>query len=133
MCVGGVCRYSSILMSEKAGREEAVHSEMELRVQLSSLSDKCISLEKTLAKERAAFKADREGWIQEKVEMRCEFEEELSRGLAERDKLLTGSQDEVRNRIAEMSVRFNRTVQDLEVRYALVPSLISLTVFAYSL
>jgi hypothetical protein len=109
------CRYSSILMSEKAGREEAEVREMELRTQLSSLSDKCASLEKALAKERAVFRADREGWAQEKREMQRECEEDLSRGLAERDQLVTGAQEEVKRRIAEMTLRFNRTVQDLEV------------------
>ena len=110
-----VFRYSSMLMAEKADREKAESNELELRSELSSLREQCKGLEKALSQERGSLHSEREEWAREKRNMQREFEEDLSRGLAERDALVVSAQEDVKKRIAEMSHRFNRTLQDMEV------------------
>jgi hypothetical protein len=105
-----------------------------MRQQVHDLRIKSDLLEKKLTKQEKLFLFDRERWTREKEEMERYFKEEMEKLRDEKEAMKIQSQHEIKNKITEVSLKFNQIQREMEVSdFPSRPMFLLLSFLSYSL
>jgi hypothetical protein len=98
-------------------------NEFELRQQLHDFQIKSDLLEKKLLKQEQVFHLDREKWSRERSDLERSLKEEIENLKEEKETIRIQSQHEIKNKITEVSFKFNQIQREMEVANSLSVSL----------
>jgi hypothetical protein len=102
-------------LNEKSQKEELESNEFELRQQVHDYQLKADLLEKKLLKQEQVFSLDREKWSREKSDLERRLQEEVEKLNEEKEMIRIHSQHEIKNKITEISLKFNQIQKEMEV------------------
>jgi hypothetical protein len=108
-------RCAHLLLNEKSQKEELESNEFELRQQVHDYQLKADLLEKKLLKQEQVFSLDREKWSREKSDLERRLQEEVEKLNEEKEMIRIHSQHEIKNKITEISLKFNQIQKEMEV------------------
>lgn len=113
-------RSGHLLLHEKKMRVQAESKEAELRIKCATLTDKIASVEKQFERECAEFRAAKLSWERDRNEGQRAQEARLEKVEEEKDRLVADAQETARKKMEAMTMKFNKSIRDMEVRSAFV-------------
>lgn len=102
-------------MNEKSQRDILESNEIELRQELQEYQIKYELTEKKINKQEKLFQFEREKWLKQKEDLERTSREEIEGLRNEKEEIRLQCQQEIKNKITELSLRFNHIQSDMEV------------------